>query len=144
MYAIRSYYEHRTISATQQRENVLVLGTGPLALQMAETISAADDRYNFCGYVQPAATQASSAADHAVATTERILQTVRDQNIGRIVVALAERRGVLPIREMFSCKLRGVDVVDAATFYEKTTGKLLIEHIHPGWFVFSKGFLVIV
>jgi len=134
--------QHRTISATQQRENVLVLGTGPLALQMAETISAADDRYNFCGYVQPTATQPASAADHAVATTERILQTVRDQNIGRIVVALAERRGVLPIREMFSCKLRGVDVVDAATFYEKTTGKLLIEHIQPGWFVFSNGFLV--
>jgi len=134
--------QHRTESTALQRENVLVLGTGPLALQMAKTIDDSHDRYNFCGYVHPDAAHATNVAGHAVATTEQILQTVRDQNINRIVVALAERRGVLPVREMFSCKLRGVDVVDAATFYEKTTGKLLIEHTQPGWFVFSNGFLV--
>jgi len=38
------------------------------------------------------------------------------------------------------CKFSGIDVFDAPTFYEQLTGKLLLENITPGWFVFSNGF----
>lgn len=126
----------------QDKDNVLILGAGPLAMQVTDAIAASGEQYDFCGYVLPEGTVEAERIEFPVASADEILQTVKTKNISQIVVALSERRGVLPVREMFSCKLRGVEVVDAVTFYEKTTGKLLIEHTWPGWFVFSKGFQV--
>lgn len=126
----------------QNKENILILGAGPLAMQVTDAIADSGEQYNFCGYVLPEKTVESERIEYPVATAGQILQTVKQNKISKIVVALSERRGVLPVREMFSCKLRGVEVVDAVTFYEKATGKLLIEHTWPGWFVFSKGFQV--
>lgn len=57
-----------------------------------------------------------------------------------VVVALAERRGVFPYREMLDCKLRGIRVEDWPTFYEKLTGKILIQNLRPSWLIFSEGF----
>ena len=41
-----------------------------------------------------------------------------------------------------ACKLSGIEVVDAPSFYETMTGKLLLENITPGWFIFSEGFRI--
>jgi exopolysaccharide biosynthesis polyprenyl glycosylphosphotransferase len=57
-----------------------------------------------------------------------------------VVVALSERRGVFPYREMLNCKMQGVRVEDWPTFYEKLTGKILIQNLRPSWLIFSEGF----
>lgn len=57
-----------------------------------------------------------------------------------IVIALSERRGVFPLRDALSCKLNGIEVLDAASFYELACGKLMLEQITPSWFIFSSGF----
>jgi sugar transferase (PEP-CTERM system associated) len=44
------------------------------------------------------------------------------------------------VRDVLKCKLRGIEVLDAMTFYERVTGKLMIENINPSWFIFSDGF----
>jgi sugar transferase (PEP-CTERM system associated) len=38
--------------------------------------------------------------------------------------------------------MNGIEVIDAPTFYEQLTGKLLIENITPSWFIFSEGFRI--
>ena len=111
----------------QDEDNVLVFGAGALAVKIAEVVADTDSRYNFCGFVQPEGFVSAEKSEHLVESTEQILQTIKDEQVSKIVVALSERRGVLPVRDMFSCKLRGVDVVDALSFYEKMTGKLLLE-----------------
>ena len=60
--------------------------------------------------------------------------------IRRIVVALADRRGQLPIDELLHAKLAGVRVEDAATTYERMTGKILVDDLKPSWLIFSDGF----
>src|SRR5690349_9014680 len=57
-----------------------------------------------------------------------------------VVVALSERRGVFPYREILDFKLRGISVEDGPTFYEKLTGKILIQNLRPSWLIFSEGF----
>jgi sugar transferase (PEP-CTERM system associated) len=69
-----------------------------------------------------------------------LVDTVRNEKAKKIVISLSERRGVLPIKDLLACKLSGVEVVDAPSFYEELTGKLLIEDIKPSWFVLSDGF----
>ncbi len=123
-------------------DNVLVFGAGPLAVKVAEIVGSPENSANFCGFVQPHNLEVEALSRQQGSSSEEILQIIKEQKVNRVVVALNERRGVLPVRDMFSCKLRGVEVVDALDYYEKQTGKLLVEHIYPGWFVFSKGFLI--
>src|SRR5262249_28986393 len=61
-------------------------------------------------------------------------------HVDRIVVSMPDRRGTLPIRELLQAKLAGVRVEDAATTYERMTGKILIDQIRPSWLIFSDGF----
>lgn len=126
----------------KNRQNILIFGSGPMARQVAACLNDEQHRLNFCGYIQPKNVDEPDSFVKGVEYSNEILTTIRDKDIAKIVVALSERRGVLPVRDMLSCKLRGVEVVDAVTFYEKITCKLMLEHIKPGWFVFSDGFLI--
>jgi sugar transferase (PEP-CTERM system associated) len=46
------------------------------------------------------------------------------------------------VRDIFFCKLEGIEVVDAPSFYEEMTGKLLLEAMRPSWLIFCDGFRV--
>ena len=61
-------------------------------------------------------------------------------NIDTIVVAIKEKRGELPTKELLQCRIDGIDVFDGISFYETLSGKLLVEHISPSWLIFSDGF----
>ena len=71
-----------------------------------------------------------------------IAGVIASQKIDRVVVALSDRRGQLPIRELLQAKLSGVRVEDAATTYERLTGKILLDEFKPSWLIFSDGFRV--
>lgn len=58
----------------------------------------------------------------------------------RIVVAMGDRRGRLPFETLLNCRFLGIQVEEAATFYEKLTGKILLDDVRPSWFIFSEGF----
>ena len=55
--------------------------------------------------------------------TEFALQTRADE----IVVAMDDRRGNIPVKELLNSKLRGVDVIDLLEFLERETGKIRID-----------------
>ena len=58
-----------------------------------------------------------------------------------IIVALDQKRGIMPYNELLSCRTRGISIIDGESFYERISGKLLVERIHPSWFIFSDGFV---
>jgi len=60
--------------------------------------------------------------------------------IKKVVVALKERRGTLPLKELVKCRVKGIDVIEGTSFYEMLAGKLIVDHINPAWIIFSKGF----
>jgi sugar transferase (PEP-CTERM system associated) len=62
------------------------------------------------------------------------------RGIDRIVVAMEERRGKLPVDLLLSLKNRGVQVQDGNDVYESITGKVPIESIRLSWLLFSPGF----
>jgi len=61
------------------------------------------------------------------------------RGIDRIVVAMEERRGKLPVDFLLSLKNRGVQVQDGNDVYESITGKVPIESIRLSWLLFSPG-----
>ncbi|NLX31081.1 MAG: TIGR03013 family PEP-CTERM/XrtA system glycosyltransferase, partial [Deltaproteobacteria bacterium] len=60
--------------------------------------------------------------------------------IDRVIVALDERRGSLPLSELLQCRLKGIHVDDGISFRESVLGKLSIEHLPPSAIIFSDGF----
>jgi hypothetical protein len=56
----------------------------------------------------------------------------------RIVVALGERRGRMPVEALLDAKRRGVTVEDAVHFYERLTGRLALDRLHPSHLIFSR------
>jgi len=120
-------------------ERVLILGTGPAARSVAELIGSQHDYpYRFVGFVDDPAT-AGTDLDMVGATSE-LSELMHRKNVDRVVVSMSDRRGRMPIRELLQAKMSGVRVEDAATMYERLTGKILIDDIKPSWLIFSDGF----
>ena len=127
---------------------VLILGAGDVACQLGGLINAQSSSFALAGYLPcgegegPVKTvhQPELFRSQIIQKEGDLLQTARNNKASIIVVALAERRGVLPLQEMMRCKLNGIEVVDAPTFYEIIQGKLMLEEMTPSWIIFSAGF----
>lgn len=70
---------------------------------------------------------------------EDLSSTIKRLRANRIVVAMADRRGKLPVDLLLALKCRGLLVQDGVDVYEAITGKVPIESIRLGWLLFSPG-----
>jgi len=125
-------------------KRVLILGAGPLAERIGSLISVPNREYVLAGYVSCSSNMVNVPLHEIIGSYENIFETVKKSKADKVVVSLSERRGVFPLQEMLNCKLSGVKVMDAPSFYEKVTGKLMLEDITPSWFIFSHGFRITV
>jgi sugar transferase (PEP-CTERM system associated) len=124
-------------------ENVLILGSGHTARQVAfELLRRAPLGYRVLGFLGEHANEVGRVhtAASVVGTTDQLLRTVSERRANLIVVALDDRRGRLPVDDLLRCRVAGIRVEDAPTFYERLTGKLLVSDLRPSWLVFSPGF----
>lgn len=120
---------------------VLILGSGPLAQQIGGLIAAGNQNYVLSGYI-PCSEGLDSHPTTPGDDITPLYERVRNSKAHKIVISLSERRGIFPVQEVLTCKFSGIEVVDAPSFYEQMTGKLLLENITPSWFIFSQGFRV--
>src|SRR6185369_12367934 len=125
------------------------LGTGDMACQLGGLLTSQSGAFTLAGFLEcgergqgPVETVHEPHVFRAQILEKEgeLLQTARKHKVSLIVVALNERRGVLPLQEMMRCKLDGIEVVDAPTFYEIVQGKLMLEEMTPSWIIFSRGF----
>jgi sugar transferase (PEP-CTERM system associated) len=123
-------------------ERVLIIGTGSLARTIAHQIAAQHDfAYRIVGFLEePSDPEPTVAGLPVIGTPSDLPRLVALHDVDRIVVSLADRRGYLPVRELLQAKLAGVRVEDAATTYERITGKILTDGLKPSWLIFSDGF----
>src|SRR5438132_2443123 len=108
------------------QERVLVLGGSPLARQVIEEIERRPD----LGW----------AVVGVVDGAENFGRVITATRPHRIIVALADRRGRLPLYPLLESRARGVLVEDAVETYERLTGKLALEALRPSSVVFSPDF----
>jgi len=121
---------------------VVILGVGTTAENMGALIPESDENYLLSGYVRCSDELSVVPSDWILENSGGIYETVKREKADKIVVSLSERRGVFPLGDVMACKLDGVEVVDAPSFYEHVTGKLFLEGINPSWIIFSNGFTV--
>ncbi len=131
-------------SQAQFAERVLIFGMGPLAESLAAELGARPELGIRVVGQMSGETQAFEPEDSVaeVKSNAQFLHLVDTYRAERIVVAMNERRGVLPIKALLQLKSRGVRIQDGAQMYEAVTGKLPIESLHLSWLLFSPGFEV--
>lgn len=124
------------------RENVLILGTGYTARKIAtEMLERAPLGYRIAGILTDHAAEIDVKGNPPViGGVDDLVPVVERLRINLIVVALDDRRGSMPVRELLQCRLAGVRVEEAASFFERLTGKILVSNLRPSWLVFSAGF----
>lgn len=60
----------------------------------------------------------------------------------RIVVAMPDRRGSLPVASLLACRFRRVTIEEGTQVYERITGHLAVESLNPSTLIFGDGFRV--
>ncbi len=76
-----------------------------------------------------------------IGDTDALQDIVSRLQPDKLVIALDDRRGSLPLDDLLRIKLSSCEVIDAAGFYEDFMGKIMIEEIRPSALIFSHGFL---
>src|SRR5262249_37685952 len=73
------------------------------------------------------------------------LEPIADQaarlGADEIVVAISDRRG-LPVEPLVDCRLKGIRVTDYLTFWERMTGKVVVDALDPSWLAYCDGFVL--
>jgi sugar transferase (PEP-CTERM system associated) len=130
----RWVYVH-LISLRALRERVYVLGDGERAGRICEAIESRSELGMDLVGVQSSGQYLNS---HSLAETLRDLR--ERQAVDRVIVALADRRSVMPVNELLDIRLRGIRVDDGTSILEKVSGKIEIDELRPSWMIFGDGF----
>ena len=120
---------------------IVILGSGPMTSKLIEEVDCSNDGGRLAGLVDHQRPPNGPLRSIPWLGTFDCLSEIVDRvRPSRIIVALADRRGRLPLESLLQSRIKGVVVEDALEFYERLTGKIAIEDLTPGTLILSKGF----
>lgn len=122
---------------------VLIIGTGADAREVATVLSNPNQGgMEVVGFYAPGG-EGEPEVDPAlmVGAGTGLLEVVRRLHVHDVIVAVKERRGgVLPIRDLLDCKLRGIRVMDLSSFFEHARGQVRVDSLKASWLIYGDGF----
>jgi sugar transferase (PEP-CTERM system associated) len=139
-------------SLPQFSERALILGDGPLAAPLihelksrpelglrvvSHILTTGDDSGE-----RDSERRESTAGPRGPLNGDELSHAVESQRVNRVIVAMGDRRGKLPVPLLLALKSRGVLIQDGTDVYEAVTGKVPIESLRLSWLLFSPGFHV--
>lgn len=132
----------RGIDQNVFRRRTMIYGAGERAASLFDLRRKADRRgFQIVGRLAaPGDTIVGDRSDVLMTNGKSIIEYVRDARADEIVIAMDERRGNFPVRELLDVRLQGISVIDLIEFLERETGKIPIDLVNPGWLIFSEGF----
>jgi exopolysaccharide biosynthesis polyprenyl glycosylphosphotransferase len=73
---------------------------------------------------------------------DELRRLVYDFRVQRVVVAMGERRGRLPVDMLLDLKEEGVTIQEGSELYENITGRVYLDSLRPSMLLFSPAFEV--
>ncbi|HET6935152.1 MAG TPA: TIGR03013 family XrtA/PEP-CTERM system glycosyltransferase [Candidatus Angelobacter sp.] len=124
-------------------ERVLIMGTGQQGMRLAEELLRRPQlQYKIVGFLDEKNGNIGKplATPGIIGGISEVEEICARENVDRLVISLAERRGVMPIRELATLRLQGLPIEDAQAVYERLTGRVSLDDMHPSWLFLSEGF----
>lgn len=136
-----AFFKWSSLGISESR--VMVLGTGARAKECHDLIGSDPSCHNFkiVGFVPMPGEKHQVPAPSVLPADGLLMSMVNKYNVSEVIVAVGDRRnGGFPIQELLECKLNGIQVSDAAKFYERERGQIRVDSLFPSWLVFGDGF----
>jgi sugar transferase (PEP-CTERM system associated) len=118
------------------RERVYVLGTGDRAQRLLNGLRQRSELgievVGWTGGIEGELSRETVA--------KHLLGLARGSGVHRVIVAMPDRRGTLPVEELLDLRLEGVKVEEATSWLEKIYGRIEVEQLYPSWLIFAEGF----
>jgi sugar transferase (PEP-CTERM system associated) len=118
------------------QERVYVLGTGDRAQRLVQGLRQRPELgvevIGWSGNVEGALTR-DSVASH-------LMELSNEPGVHRVIVAMPDRRGTIPMPELLQLRLLGVKVEEATSWLEKISGRIEVDQLYPSWLIFQDGF----
>ena len=119
------------------RERVYVLGAGERAARLVEAFRTRKDLgVDVVGWA--GAIGNGSMTREALGAT--LLALKEKRAVDTVILAMGDRRGAMPVRELLQLRLSNIKVEDATALLEQISGKIEVDDVHPSWLIFSQGF----
>ncbi len=124
------------IQQPYMQEKVYVLGTGERAQRLVQGLGQSRelgiDVTGWSGNVEGALTREATAA--------HLMEMAAAHRVHRVIVAMPDRRGSIPLQELLQLRLNGVRIEEATSWLEKMSGRIEVEQLYPSWLIFAEGF----
>ena len=128
------------------RRNVLVLGAGRRAQKIEQSIFEPEfiGNISVVGFICPPHDEPEIHKEHLLDEEGSLMEIVKRYEIDEIVVALDERRqrdgGYFPEADLIECKMSGVNILEAMSFYERELQCVELSELRSSWMIYSDGF----
>jgi sugar transferase (PEP-CTERM system associated) len=127
-------------------QRVLIVGTGAEALAVERVLNQGPRRSVVVGFYPAGADDGvvmrDVTGDAAIfPPSTNLAAIVQRFKVDEVIVAVRDQRGgVLPMRDLLDCRVRGVPVRDLSAFYERVRGEVPIESLKASWLIYGDGF----
>ncbi len=122
-------------------ERLLILGTGPLARELAQEIKERPDLgFEIIGLMGNPPKDPEKLPVLYLGSPPQLPQVATEEKVSRVIVSMEDRRGQLPVDALLACRLEGVLVEEREAIFERIHGKLSLSSLRPSYLIFSKGF----
>jgi sugar transferase (PEP-CTERM system associated) len=121
-------------------ERAILLGDGALAQSLAAEVK---NRPELGIRILGAVSSGRSSDGNGLQRLGRVDELpgiIEANQVKRIIVAMGDRRGTMPVRELLDLRLNGVLIEDGTRLMERVSGKLDVDSMYPSWLIFSDGF----
>jgi exopolysaccharide biosynthesis polyprenyl glycosylphosphotransferase len=127
----------------RRQERVIVLGVTGAASAIVALAAPRSSPLRILGFVDsaPDAQDRLPAGYELLGKAEDLLEIVRQLTADAIVVALSEMREQGTMDALLECRVRGIEVMDWPSFYERYAGQLSLLALSSSWLAFSHGFV---
>lgn len=123
------------------KSRILILGAGKRALQLDNLRRKSDwHGFHLIGYIHIPGEHDLVDKSKILPTNKSLMELTEEYEVDEIVVAIDDRRKSFPVDEILDCKINGINILDVTTFFERQTGKIKLETLHPSEMIYSDGF----
>ena len=120
---------------------VLIVGCGKAAAVAVEPLRDGRSQMTVAGFFPGSHDEEVVVPAHEVLRdSPSLLHAALRVRATHIVVAVSDRRGGVSLRDLLDCKMRGIQVSDISTHFEKLTSQIRLDVVSAGWLVFGDGF----
>ena len=126
------------------RENILIVGTGKVARQVGEEVSRSKRLgFRLVGFIRPQTNGENISfgeIGEVLGGPTEMGRIIEQHAVSKVVVAITERRGEYPVKEMLALRVTGCPIQEWPGFFEKLSGRIPIDSLSPSFFIFNEGF----